>query len=371
MPLVNTIPALIAILAGGGIFLFSKHLRRFHMLMAFSLVFEGLFLILSNLLFNGSAPFYLPTYLLYAIMMLLSPLFYYLAMRFSLTEKGVQIKDLWLLEIVVAYVCIFLIVALKIPIEEKDQFMAIMQGVLPNTNAISTGTDVMLALDGIGYIFFLIEQLFVQIFCIVKLLKYQKLLETYYANLNQLSFTSIIIVVIVLAVRYIINITNLFVAQTQQPVWISIVQAAVFSIFYLLVALFICKVEFTAEELSLSIESQENRQQPPAAGEIIGERLTRLINERFYLDQNIDLFTLSSKIQVNSKYVADYIRKIYGDSFLVFVNKLRVDYAITLMNDKNSTLQDISEQAGFASISTFYRNFTKIKGVSPSIYRKN
>jgi len=338
--------------------------------MGFTLIFEGLFLMLSGMMFTGFDLFYLPTYLLYALMMLLSPVLYYFALRFSLRENGVRARDLWILEAVAVYMLICLTVITKIPSAERNAFFDVMRGAAPVLSDQGTGVSVMLALDDAGFLFFMAEQLFVQIFCFVNLSRYNRLLETYHSNLNERSTEDMTTVFVLIALRFVIYVIEMLSPSLSGAGWFHLVRSVAFIIFYVVIVWKVCRVHYTAEELSKLIAVQENRQQAPVAGDIIGSRLEKLIEEKFYIDPDIDLMSLASRIQVNSKYVAEYIRRTYGETFLFFVNRLRVEHAISLMEGGKLTLLDVAEQSGYVSQSTFYRNFTKIKGVSPSNWKK-
>jgi len=366
------IPAVVAVLAGGGIFTFGPNLRRFHKYMGFTLVFEGLFLLLTGVLREGSGQFNSVIYLLYVLLMLLSPFFYYLASLFLLKEDGVRKKDFWMLEAVAAFAIIYLFLIPAIPVGSRNEFQWIISGRMSLGNDIGLGTSVMLSLDNAAFLFFLIEQLFVQIFCFVSLKRYNKLLECYFSNLKGKSSEKILIIFSLVAVRFVLFVGICFFPSISGDNWFHLLQTAIFALFYSVTAFFVCRVEFTAEELGVNIARQEaeSKAAVPLAYEVIASRLESLVAERFFLDPDIDLLGLSSKVQVNSKYVADYIRFQYKETFLNFVNRLRVDYSVNLMQDSSLSLLDIAESSGYTNPSTYYRNFAKIKGVSPSEYRK-
>jgi len=369
------IPAITAVVAGAGIFAFCKNIRLFHKYMGFTLIFEGLFLLLAGYILSTMSVFSTVVFLLYYLMMLLSPFLYYFACRYFLKETGVKEKDFWLLEAVILFVILFAVVAGRVDPGDRLNFLRIVSGKGAMFSNISTGTSVLLSLDDIAFIFFLIELIFVQIFCLANIVRYKKLLETYYSNLEGKTADKMIVIFALVALRFVVFVCSNFVSISSGT--FVIIQSAVFSLFYIMTAIYVCKIHYTAEELAGMIASQpadteirQPHQLSSAVYDAIDSRLERLITERFYLDSNIDLFTLSSKIQVNTKYVADYLKTKYGETFLYFVNRLRVEYAITLMEEKNDNLLDVAEQAGFISLSTFYRNFIKVKGVPPSEFKK-
>ena len=56
-----------------------------------------------------------------------------------------------------------------------------------------------------------------------------------------------------------------------------------------------------------------------------------------------------------------------GISFSDYINGLRVDYALKLLEERPElSINDVLFKSGFTSSSAFYRNFKKFKGVTPS-----
>jgi len=52
-----------------------------------------------------------------------------------------------------------------------------------------------------------------------------------------------------------------------------------------------------------------------------------------------------------------------------YITQRRIDYATMLASNANFSMKEISQMVGYEYFSTFYRNFTKITGISPSEYR--
>lgn len=72
-----------------------------------------------------------------------------------------------------------------------------------------------------------------------------------------------------------------------------------------------------------------------------------------------------------SKYHFSKLFKEYtGQSFTQFQDKERLRIAETLLKEPNLSITEISQEAGFNSISTFNRNFLESKKVSPTKFRK-
>lgn len=370
MPYWYIIPAFAAISAGGATFVFARSLRRSQKFLGFTFIFEGLLFILSGIVHVSLERMNLSLYLLYAIMMLTSPFFYYFAVRFLLKTEGAGKKDLWMLEAVAVFAVIFATVSIRIPATERDLFLKIIKGKTNLGMALPTGTAVLMAFDDIVYLFAIIEQLFIFIFCYISMRGYVRLLSNYYSNLEGKSTNLLYTVFGLVTLRFFVFILIGFFPQIIESNWFHIAGTLVFALFYAGLLLAVLQIKHTAEELSKMADTQTAGGQLPAANELISARLNKLVEEKFFTNPDVNLMDMASKIQVNSKYIGDFLHFHYEETFLTFVNRLRVEYAIELMNNPELTLLDIAEQSGFISISTFYRNFTKVKGVSPSQFRK-
>ena len=69
----------------------------------------------------------------------------------------------------------------------------------------------------------------------------------------------------------------------------------------------------------------------------------------------------------NSRYISDCINSVAGSSFTEYVNRYRIRHAKRLLFDNpDMRLSQISEESGFSSEVTFYRNFKAMTGKTPS-----
>jgi len=62
-------------------------------------------------------------------------------------------------------------------------------------------------------------------------------------------------------------------------------------------------------------------------------------------------------------------REVTGTSWLAHVRQLAINHASTLLRDSDLPIVSVAFEAGFADLSTFYRQFTKRVGLSPATYR--
>ena len=94
-------------------------------------------------------------------------------------------------------------------------------------------------------------------------------------------------------------------------------------------------------------------------------------DERLYLNPDLKIGDISTKLYSNDKYVSEAINRNAGCNFNRFINEYRVAMAKELLKnyeEKGIRLGDIAFLSGFKNDSTFYRNFREITGTTPSLY---
>ncbi|MDD7306657.1 MAG: AraC family transcriptional regulator [Peptoniphilaceae bacterium] len=106
------------------------------------------------------------------------------------------------------------------------------------------------------------------------------------------------------------------------------------------------------------IDSNEN--------EII-DQCIKIINDNFA--SKLTLASLACDIHVSKNYLCRLFKKKTGLSFCSYLNIQRVNHAKDLL-DQDKTLDYISYECGFCSLSHFSTNFKRLTGLSPSAYKK-
>jgi len=100
-------------------------------------------------------------------------------------------------------------------------------------------------------------------------------------------------------------------------------------------------------------------------------RIKEIMSEqKLYLDSQITVPKIASKLYVNEKYVSVAINTSTGNNFNHFINKLRIDEAKTVMLDEPYlTLEAVANKSGFNTKSSFNKFFKMYTGLTPSYYR--
>ena len=103
----------------------------------------------------------------------------------------------------------------------------------------------------------------------------------------------------------------------------------------------------------------------------IGNRITVLFEkEKVYLNPNLKVSDIAAAIGTNRTYISAYFNKETQCTFYDYVNRYRIEYACKQLDCTDDKIVQIAETSGFNSAQAFIRVFTKIKGISPSKYRK-
>lgn len=106
---------------------------------------------------------------------------------------------------------------------------------------------------------------------------------------------------------------------------------------------------------------------------LISKRLKKAMEEdKMYTDPKLSLFDLSIAIGTNRTYISDYINKTLGLTFKDYINNLRVEEAMRIIESmtikERISMAEVARKSGFNSTSTFNRNFQRVTGINPKDY---
>lgn len=93
--------------------------------------------------------------------------------------------------------------------------------------------------------------------------------------------------------------------------------------------------------------------------------------EKNFSDSSLTALKLSQEVGISEKYLYQFMKEQTGCTYAAYVEKLRLLRAEELLRETDLSNTVIAEQAGFGSANTFYRVFSKNRGVSPGKYREN
>ena len=101
------------------------------------------------------------------------------------------------------------------------------------------------------------------------------------------------------------------------------------------------------------------------------EQITAVIEEKeLYRRKNLRITDVATELATNKTYVSVLLNNMSGESFTQLLTRYRVRYAQKLLREQPEMLLDeIAEESGFSSRTTFFRNFKALTGMTPLEWR--
>ncbi|WP_438444340.1 AraC family transcriptional regulator [Gorillibacterium sp. sgz5001074] len=89
-----------------------------------------------------------------------------------------------------------------------------------------------------------------------------------------------------------------------------------------------------------------------------------------YTDPNLSLAQISEAFGMNLKTLSRIFKEEFGEKFVDYLTKLRIERAKRLLEETGDSVQSIAEQVGYLYPMSFIRVFKKSEGITPGDYRK-
>ncbi len=108
-------------------------------------------------------------------------------------------------------------------------------------------------------------------------------------------------------------------------------------------------------------------------GEIIKKLEKVMLEKKLFKNPNINLHDLAISISETRNSVSTVLNQQLKKTFYDYINELRVEESKVLLSDPkkaNYTIEAIAAEAGFKTMSVFYRFFKDIVKTTPTQYRK-
>jgi AraC-like DNA-binding protein len=121
-------------------------------------------------------------------------------------------------------------------------------------------------------------------------------------------------------------------------------------------------------EKYLSICRQVNRKKKSHNTRLIMQIIDYLTKE--YSDKNLSLYSVSAQFSISESYLSYFFKEQTGTNFSLYLEKIRIDIAADLLATQDIPIKNIAGRVGYNSDKTFRRVFKKVKGISPSSFRR-
>lgn len=114
----------------------------------------------------------------------------------------------------------------------------------------------------------------------------------------------------------------------------------------------------------------ETNQVEPAEGKNHLVELAReYVDEHYY--ENLMLADVAQKVGISAGYLSTLFQKQLSKGFVDYLNEVRIERACTYLKQNYLKTYEIAYKVGFKDEKYFSKVFKKIKGQSPSEYRKS
>lgn len=133
--------------------------------------------------------------------------------------------------------------------------------------------------------------------------------------------------------------------------------------------------EFSYSVMSMETEEEEEEAVPENgqdSEETLGRKLDELMERKqIFLEKGLKINDVAKEIGSCRTYVSNYLNKTKGETFSDYINRLRIEHALTVL-EQDHQIKNIAlaERLGFASEQSFYRNFKKFTGKTPAQWKE-
>ena len=98
------------------------------------------------------------------------------------------------------------------------------------------------------------------------------------------------------------------------------------------------------------------------------------LKAKIYIDQHynetLTLEVLAGEIHMNPYYFSKFFKKCAGENFKDYVNRVRIQHAVSLLVSTDMKAYEIAMRVGFGDAKIFSENFQRIYHETPNAYRK-
>ena len=97
-----------------------------------------------------------------------------------------------------------------------------------------------------------------------------------------------------------------------------------------------------------------------------------IVMQKKYREKDYSAQKLADEIGTNTRYLSAVVNTRFHMNYTQFVNKHRIDEAMSLIVDKryqDQNVAEIADMVGFANRQSFYASFFRFRGVTPRQYR--
>ncbi|WP_409160634.1 helix-turn-helix domain-containing protein [Pectobacterium sp. B2J-2] len=128
----------------------------------------------------------------------------------------------------------------------------------------------------------------------------------------------------------------------------------------------------TTPQAGLAPPADQKAEAPPATED--EHQLAKTLDDfirthALYSDPNMTLQRLSRRMGIPLRRLSETINRVHGRNFSQVMNEYRIEEAKRLLSQTDARITDIMLDSGFQTKSNFNREFLRLTGTSPSVWR--
>ncbi len=102
-----------------------------------------------------------------------------------------------------------------------------------------------------------------------------------------------------------------------------------------------------------------------------GDRMNRIFQYSIsHMGKPISVSEIADIAHLSTSQFSRYFKLHTGKTYIQFLTEMRVESACTQLQVDDRSIEAIAHDVGFANLSNFNRQFRRLKGLTPSAYRK-
>ncbi|KML69148.1 helix-turn-helix domain-containing protein [Pectobacterium peruviense] len=146
----------------------------------------------------------------------------------------------------------------------------------------------------------------------------------------------------------------------------------VFHIVMLAILAMLIVTHSARSQTELIVTHDQKPEAPPATDD--EHQLAKTLDDfirthALYTDPSMTLQRLSRRMGIPLRRLSETINRVHGRNFSQVINEYRIEEAKRLLSQTDARITDIMLESGFQTKSNFNREFLRLTGMSPSVWR--
>ena len=212
------------------------------------------------------------------------------------------------------------------------------------------------------YIVVLVQLVMLVVHTFRSLRRYRRTLGEYYSSSQYQPRDLQLIFFSILAISAVIILSlALFPFNAPRPFGLTLILAILQAVATTTLGLATYHLSHAAENIRYSLEHSPRTSRPRDLA-ALGRQLSQHIEKQAFLDPDLSVFSLANTFHISQDQVVDAIHRVHGQPFADYIDSLRVQHAITLLNENDDPdhLLHIAHLCGYPDLQTLQRAYRKI-----------